>query len=91
MIPMRRIRRRRASGLSTTERHADPLAGTIVSTFNGTDLADLDAGSARVQAVDDSKLQLSITAADGSVSLDLDSDGDGAYEDTVATNWNELY
>jgi hypothetical protein len=69
----------------------DALAGEIVTTFSGSEMVDLDAGSVRVQAVDHSKLLLTITAADGSVNLDLDSDGDGAYEDRVATNWDELY
>jgi hypothetical protein len=70
---------------------SDPLAGQIVTTFSGTDMGDLDEGSVRVQAVDDSKLLLTITAADGSVSLDVDSDGDDSYEDTVTTNWDDLY
>lgn len=69
----------------------DALGGEIVTTFSGSEMVDLAEGSVRVQAVDDSELLLIITAADGSVSLYLDSDGDGAYEDSVAKNWDELY
>ena len=69
---------------------SDPLAGEIGTSFSGPDALDLQAGSVRVTAADNSNLLLTITDANGTVSLDLDSDGNGSAEDTVATKWDDL-
>jgi hypothetical protein len=70
---------------------SDVLDGAIISTFSGPEMLDLQAGSARVTAPDSSNLLLTITDTSGTVSLDLDSDGNGSAEDTITTNWSELY
>jgi hypothetical protein len=70
---------------------SDALAGTIVSTFSGPEMLDLQGGSASVTAPDHSNLLLTITDTSGTVTLDLDSDGNGSAEDTVTTKWSELY
>ncbi|MBI1422499.1 MAG: hypothetical protein GC149_03460 [Gammaproteobacteria bacterium] len=69
----------------------DPLAGRIESTFSGTEMTALQAGSVRVTAADTSNFLLTITDASGAVTLALDSDGNGSAEDTVNTTWSDLY
>jgi hypothetical protein len=70
---------------------SDAISGTIATSFTGPEMLDLQAGSVRVTAPDSSNLLLTITDTSGTVSLDLDSDGNGSAEDSITTNWSELY
>lgn len=67
-----------------------PLAGTITVPFAGPQTMDMQAGSALMTAQDSSALRLSIIDSNGKVRLDLDSDGDGSFEDSLETWWDEL-
>lgn len=67
-----------------------PLDGTIKAPFSGPETTDLQAGSVEMKAQDNGTLLLSITDTDGTVQLDLDSDGDGTIDDSLLTRWDDL-
>jgi len=67
-----------------------PLAGTITTPFSGPETMDMQAGSVLMTAQDSSALRLTIIDSNGVVRLDLDSDGDGSFEDSLDTWWDEL-
>jgi hypothetical protein len=71
---------------------ADALGGavsiTVLQPVQGTDPEAPVSGALEIAALDGSTLTL--TVVNGAVTLDLDTDGDGAVDDTLTTTWTDL-
>jgi len=70
---------------------SEPLSGVITNGFSGTGITSLDIGALQVSASDDSNFSMTITDTSGTVTIALDSDGNGSAEDVITTNWDDLF
>ncbi len=62
---------------------------TVIQPIEGSDDSPPVSGELRIEAFDGSTLTMTIN--NGTVTMALDSDGDGSVDDTVDRNWDDIY